>query len=77
MTWLSMTGWGDSAGKRGISVGSSGLLEKVRCKLRSSDGKSSVTGRDKCTGCEIAMHLALFRSTSWLKAGEPGRSSQR
>lgn len=65
------------AGRGAISVGSSGLLEKVMCKLRSSDEKSSVMGRGKYKDCEIAMNLALFDHTSWLKDGKPGRRSQQ
>lgn len=50
---------GIAVGRGVISFESSGPLDKVSYKLRSSDKKSSVTGRCKCKGSEIAVNLVL------------------
>lgn len=54
-----LLGWGTAVGGGAVSFESSGLLDKVMYKLRSSDKKGSVMGRAKSKGCETAVNLVL------------------
>lgn len=54
-----LLGWGTAVGGGAVSLESSGLLDKVKYKLRCNDQKGLVMGRANSKGGETAVNLVL------------------